>query len=473
MTDVIEAKTRAELDAAYKPFLPFEAWQAIPVDDERWQLGLAKLQSISEEVGEEDLRAAVDVVKRAAAIETGAIEDLYKVDQGITLTFATENAILATAFSDKQSTVRRLIDAQVNAYDYVLDFVTKKVEVAQAWIRELHQVVCDSQDAYTVHLENGATEQRPLPKGKYKETPNHVQKADGRLHAYAPVVDTPLEMQRLCDEMHGAAFTKAHPFLQAAYVHHAFVVVHPFADGNGRVARALASIFSYRAAKIPLLILAEQKRLYFDALAKADDGDAKDLVTFIGERFTESLQYATDSLLTARSSRPAQMAEAIRRLYISPGGYTHAEIDSAGQALLHTFQEQLDKIRGQSLSGSQLGTQISTAARDLSSMPKSHRRPVADGHNSIIVTVSAPDPAGASVQYPFSYFVPRGGNRSDEVVMAMHSFDDGLAIPLKDLFPKVTTGVSLRCHMYAERVWGIILSDLHRRGLERLRTLGY
>ena len=66
------------------------------------------------------------------------------------------------------------------------------------------------------------------------------------------------------------AFEQAHPVLRTAYAHYALVVVHPFADLNGRAARALASTFLLQAQQIPLVIFADQRNEYLDALTAAD-----------------------------------------------------------------------------------------------------------------------------------------------------------------------------------------------------------
>jgi Fic family protein len=63
---------------------------------------------------------------------------------------------------------------------------------------------------------------------------------DGTIHAYAPVEVTGPEMHRLINELQTTEFEEADYVLQASYAHYALVSIDPFADGNGRVARALA-----------------------------------------------------------------------------------------------------------------------------------------------------------------------------------------------------------------------------------------
>jgi Fic family protein len=146
--------------------------------------------------------------------------------------------------------VKSLFEAQLHAYDYVLDLATKAEPISEAAIRALHSEVCRAQSTYRVVTGIGPQEQA-LPKGQYKILPNHVRTRKGTDHSYAPVDVTPAEMARLVAELRSDAFLGAHPVVQAAYAHYCLAVVHPFADGNGRVARALASAFTYRAISMP------------------------------------------------------------------------------------------------------------------------------------------------------------------------------------------------------------------------------
>ncbi|MGH9563036.1 MAG: hypothetical protein ACRD3S_16410, partial [Terracidiphilus sp.] len=90
MTDT-ETKIHV-LDAAYKPFPTFKEWAShTSVDTARWDRYNAALQNRPDSSAEA-LRRAREVVKRAAALDTGAIEGLYEVDRGFTFTVAFETA---------------------------------------------------------------------------------------------------------------------------------------------------------------------------------------------------------------------------------------------------------------------------------------------------------------------------------------------------------------------------------------------
>jgi hypothetical protein len=74
--------------AGYVPFAGFDEWRRLSVDQQTWDALVSRLK-VSD--ADADLFArARDVAKRAAAIESGAIEGLYPVDRGFTITVATQ-----------------------------------------------------------------------------------------------------------------------------------------------------------------------------------------------------------------------------------------------------------------------------------------------------------------------------------------------------------------------------------------------
>src|SRR5437660_264733 len=141
----------------------------------------------------EVLGRAREIAKRAAALDTGAIEGLYEVDRGFTYTVAFETSAWEAALAQKGEYVRSLFEAQLHAYDYVLDLATKAEPISEAAIRALHEEVCRAQTTYRVMTTVGPQEQA-LPKGQYKIMPNHVRTRKGADHSYAPVDVTPAEM---------------------------------------------------------------------------------------------------------------------------------------------------------------------------------------------------------------------------------------------------------------------------------------
>jgi hypothetical protein len=61
------------------------------------------------------------------------------------------------------------------------------------------------------------------------------------------------------------------PPLAAAVVHSWLTLIHPFEDGNGRVARLLANLILLRESWPPLIIRASDRLQYLDALSHSDE----------------------------------------------------------------------------------------------------------------------------------------------------------------------------------------------------------
>ncbi|MBN9685895.1 MULTISPECIES: Fic family protein [unclassified Corallococcus] len=65
----------------------------------------------------------------------------------------------------------------------------------------------------------------------------------------------------------------ADPVVLAAWVHHRFTQVHPYQDGNGRVARAITLLVLLRGGLLPLVIDRDLRTEYIASLEDADRGD--------------------------------------------------------------------------------------------------------------------------------------------------------------------------------------------------------
>ena len=84
--------------------------------------------------------------------------------------------------------------------------------------------------------------------------------------------------------------------LEAAWLHHRFVQIHPFEDGNGRTARLLMShVFARRGEPTPVINALEMPG-YFDALQEADRGDLRTFARMLERKAIEGLESAAYSI---------------------------------------------------------------------------------------------------------------------------------------------------------------------------------
>ncbi len=82
--------------------------------------------------------------------------------------------------------------------------------------------------------------------------------------------------------------------VKAAVFHHRFVWIHPFFDGNGRTARLLSNLLLMKHGFPPAIILKNDRKKYYDALDKANQGDYAKLALL----FMQALERSLDLYLT-------------------------------------------------------------------------------------------------------------------------------------------------------------------------------
>jgi Fic family protein len=450
------------LDAAYKPFPSFEEWSKDrELDTVRWDRYKASFES-HQNLSKDVLDRAKEIAKRAAAIDTGALEGLYEADKGFTFTVALETAAWEVEMAERGEQVRPLFEAQLHAYDFVLDLATKAEQITEASIRTLQEVVCAAQSTYRVVTAIGFQEQ-PLPKGRYKSLANHVRTRKGTNHSYAPVDITPSEMDRLVRELRSEQFLFAHPVRQAAYAHYALVCIHPFADGNGRVARALASTFTYRAISMPIVILTEHKEDYLGALELADSGAFNAFEDFMMLRALDTIQLVDESVRSASSPQIVNFTEELNSLYFTRGGYTLEQVDAFGQSLIQFMAEQFKSTLRESSSQQTTG-EASLITGGQQQPPPMNRSPRI-ATNTLRLMMSSNAPIQASVGRTFHLSVPKNAGGDDDVLLTQHPQGETFAVRIDDLTPRISGVIQIRAKMFCGR----IVADMQAQLLSQAR----
>jgi len=219
---------------------------------------------------------------REWAIETGIIEGLYTLDRGTTQLLI-ENGITASLIvhgsSDKPpELVASIIAAQKEALEGVFDFVASRRPLSKSYIKELHQLITRHQDKVIGVDQFGNYVETNLVRGDWKKLPNNPLRADSYIHEYCPPEHVESEMDQLIKWHLQHTETRVAPEVEAAWLHHRFTEIHPFQDGNGRIARALASLVLIREGGFPVTIHRDHRADYIAALETADKGDLADLV---------------------------------------------------------------------------------------------------------------------------------------------------------------------------------------------------
>ena len=260
-------------------------WEALGDDSVTNQV-----QMFRDQEGELRQRGAYETflaqLRRQFAVETGAIEEVYRISEGATKTLierGLDAALISHTDTDEPAAVVvEKIRDQHAAIEGVYQFVSSQRGLSKSYVRQLHQVITEHQRTYDARDTLGQQVTRPLPRGCWKTWPNNVEGPDGCRFEFCPPEQVEGEIDRLfaMHEHHGK--DGVCPLVQCAWFHHRFTLIHPFTDGNGRMARLLASAILIRARWLPLVVLRADKLDYIRALRSADTGDLKPLVDLFG-----------------------------------------------------------------------------------------------------------------------------------------------------------------------------------------------
>ena len=235
-------------------------------------------------------RSCMDILfreqKRTFAIETGQIEGLYFLRYGVAETLITEGFEGArgahSAIEIDGETLRGLLEDQESALEMLFDLVKEGRPLTGSVIKEWHALLTRHQATATGIDPFGNRVEIPLRKGQYKIRPNNPRRQDGFVHEYCPPEHVQSEMDRFLEFHHGHRGLELAPELEAAWLHHEFVRIHPFQDGNGRISRLLMAYPFIKAGEFPPIIPARQKLDYITCLELADLGDLPPFVNQLG-----------------------------------------------------------------------------------------------------------------------------------------------------------------------------------------------
>jgi Fic family protein len=263
-------------------------------------------------------------LNREWSIETGQIEGVYNLDRGITETLIERgiNAALIpyTPGQKQPELIAAILQDHNDVLEGLFQFVRGERPISTSYINELHSALLKHQDTTVVMDQFGQLFDSKLTKGQYKTRPNNPRRPDGTLHQYSPPEQVTSEMERLI-ALHKEHEVKHVPVeVEAAWLHHRFAQIHPYQDGNGRVARALASLIFIKAGWFPVVVTRDDRTRYIDALEVADEGDLRSLVAFFVDVQKRALFKATQAAADVQQAQTVDEAiAAVKRVLTGPG----------------------------------------------------------------------------------------------------------------------------------------------------------
>lgn len=235
----------------------------------------------------------------------------------------------------------------------------KETPLTQHFIRTLHKTLL--REDYTVYrtLPGGVQTSYVIHAGQYKTRPNSVITRYGDQFEYATPEETPALMSDLVDWYNDAERSgKFTPIELAAIFHYRYIRIHPFEDGNGRIARLMVNYILTRHDYPMIVVRSRKKKEYLEALHRTDltvgaapslgayasKRDIQQFLTYFTNLFIDEVSYGIQ-FLTERGDnvwwfdgervkfRSATTSIILNRMYEQPNSTIPQLAEAAGISL--------------------------------------------------------------------------------------------------------------------------------------------
>lgn len=135
-----------------------------------------------------------------------------------------------------------------------------------------------------------------------------------------------------------------HPMELASKVHYELVRIHPFTDGNGRVARLVMNLILMRNKFPPTVIKFSAREKYYSTLEVADEGDLKPFFSFISSQTAETLDLIL-SILSGKEQKKSQRRHKIYQIRLERkiSQIELSKLTGVGQAMISRIESLKEK----------------------------------------------------------------------------------------------------------------------------------
>lgn len=193
--------------------------------------------------------------------------------EGNTLTYGQTEVLLLFGHVLGDGAMKDFED--MKAHNLCLNIMIEEAQsghpLTEAFIRQLHKVMLREDYEVSVKSPSGIATDYTVHAGLYKTRPNSVITPAGTMFYYASPEETPALMSDLVQWYNQASSAGVlSPIELAAVFHYRYIRIHPFEDGNGRIARLLVN-YILRQHDWPMMVVkTKNKSSYLAALSQAD-----------------------------------------------------------------------------------------------------------------------------------------------------------------------------------------------------------
>lgn len=194
--------------------------------------------------------------------------------EGNTLTYGQTELLLMFGKVVEEANMKDL--EEMKAHNVALKMIQaeasdKRKPLTENFIRTLHHTLL--REDYVVYRKStdGITNSYTVHAGCYKTRPNSVITVTGERFEYASPEETPALMNDLVTWYNQAVNDGwLSPIELATVFHYRYIRIHPFEDGNGRIARLLVNYILFRYDYPMIVVRSKDKEHYLSALNRCD-----------------------------------------------------------------------------------------------------------------------------------------------------------------------------------------------------------
>lgn len=226
--------------------------------------------------------------------------------EGNTLTYGQTELLLMFGETSGNATLKDY--EEMKAHNVGLEMIKqeaadKERPLSETFIRQLNKTILVENYWKNATTPTGQPTRVEIKAGEYKTRPNSVITATGETFEYATPEETPALMKDLVawynqEEAKG----ELSPLELATLLHYRYIRIHPFEDGNGRIARLLVNYVLLRHNCPMVVIRSKDKENYLRVLHQCDiavglhpsDGAYAEL-----ERIEPSVEYMEEQMKRA------------------------------------------------------------------------------------------------------------------------------------------------------------------------------
>lgn len=218
----------------------------------------------------------------------------------------------------------------------------KELAITEKLIKEFHQILLI--DPFKDYPE--------LLPGTYKDRPNYLYNYQGERVDFLPPDEVPKAFNELINWANNALhlpkarkkkyrreFYNIHPALVAAEFHLQFVNIHPFVDGNGRMARIFMNLILMQCGFPPVVIRNETRDEYYRAIETSRQKGTEEFFIFIAQRVVEALEFYLSVAQGGPVEEPDDWEKRIELLQRSLEEEEAPTVEKTNELLWQRFQD--------------------------------------------------------------------------------------------------------------------------------------